>query len=74
MAGVLISVGDRRSRKKDVIERMFRQELTQEAMKKVDKRRKKDKERESVDEGRKGSNGGEERRIERRSFDAKNSP
>ncbi|KKZ68447.1 hypothetical protein EMCG_05906 [[Emmonsia] crescens] len=62
------------SRKKDVIERMFRQELTQEAMKKVDKRRKKDKERESVDEGRKVSNGGEEGRIERRSFDAKNSP
>lgn len=36
-AGVLISVGDRRTRKKDVIERMFRQELTQEAMKRVNK-------------------------------------
>ncbi|OAX84135.1 hypothetical protein ACJ72_01501 [Emergomyces africanus] len=71
MAGVLISVGDRRSRKKDVIERMFRQELTQEAMKKVDKRRKKDRERASMDEM---SNRGEERRIERQSFDMKNSP
>ncbi|OJD14795.1 hypothetical protein AJ78_04883 [Emergomyces pasteurianus Ep9510] len=74
MAGVLISVGDRRSRKKDVIERMFRQELTQEAMKKVDKRRRKDRERESMDEMRTILNRGDERRIARRSFDVKNSP
>ncbi|RYP68817.1 hypothetical protein DL771_006435 [Monosporascus sp. 5C6A] len=37
VAGVLISVGDRRTRKRDVIERMFRQELTREAMKRVNK-------------------------------------
>ncbi|EON96525.1 putative integral membrane protein [Phaeoacremonium minimum UCRPA7] len=35
VAGILISIGDRRTRKKDVIERMFRQELTEEAMHKV---------------------------------------
>ena len=38
-AGVLISIGDHKSRKKDVVERMFRQELTGEAMKKVEKKR-----------------------------------
>ncbi|EDN03617.1 predicted protein [Histoplasma mississippiense (nom. inval.)] len=59
MGGVLIWVGDRRSRKKDVIEKMFRQELTQEAMKKVDKRRRKDRKRESMDERRKVSHEGE---------------
>ncbi|KAF2228472.1 hypothetical protein EV356DRAFT_538066 [Viridothelium virens] len=32
MAGVLISVGDKRTRKKEVIERMMRQELTAEAI------------------------------------------
>ena len=32
IAGILISVGDRRTRKKDVMERVFRQELTQEAL------------------------------------------
>jgi hypothetical protein len=37
--GVLISIGDRRTRKKDVIERMFRQDLTSTAIKKVEKRR-----------------------------------
>jgi len=34
-AGILISVGDRKTRKKDVVERMFRQELTKEAMRRV---------------------------------------
>lgn len=38
LAGVLIMVGDRRTRKKDVVERMFRQDLTREAMKRVRKR------------------------------------
>lgn len=32
LAGILISVGGRRTRKKDVLERMFRQELTEEAL------------------------------------------
>jgi hypothetical protein len=37
--GILISVGDKRTRKKDVIEKMFRQQLTHTAMKEVRKRR-----------------------------------
>jgi hypothetical protein len=36
-AGILISVGDRKTRKKDVIERMTRQDLTAQAIKKVKK-------------------------------------
>lgn len=44
--GVLIMIGDRRTRKKDVVERLFRQELTEEAMKKMEKR--KDQERRSM--------------------------
>lgn len=38
MGGVLISVGDKRTRKKDVIERMMRQELTSEAIEQMEKR------------------------------------
>ncbi|KAI1098499.1 hypothetical protein F4804DRAFT_122765 [Jackrogersella minutella] len=34
-AGVLISIGGRRTRKKDVVERMFRQDLTREAFDKI---------------------------------------
>ncbi|KAI1170334.1 hypothetical protein F4777DRAFT_123441 [Nemania sp. FL0916] len=34
-AGVLISIGGRRTRKKDVVERMFRQDLTREALKHI---------------------------------------
>ncbi|KIW04633.1 uncharacterized protein PV09_04379 [Verruconis gallopava] len=37
--GILISVGDKRTRKKDVIEKMFRQQLTHTAMKEVRRRR-----------------------------------
>ncbi|KAI1482913.1 hypothetical protein K445DRAFT_321830 [Daldinia sp. EC12] len=40
-AGVLISIGSRRTRKKDVVERMFRQELTREAFDKIRARGKK---------------------------------
>lgn len=40
-AGVLIMIGDRLTRKKDIIERIFRQQLTQEAMKKMTKKRRK---------------------------------
>lgn len=43
-AGVLITVGDHKTRKKDVRERMFRQELTAEAMKKMNRRAKKEME------------------------------
>lgn len=38
MGGVLISVGDKRTRKKDVIERMMRQELTSEAIQHMERR------------------------------------
>lgn len=44
-AGVLISVGDKRTRKKDVLLRMARQGLTEEAMRQVEKeKRKRDEE------------------------------
>ncbi|EON62567.1 hypothetical protein W97_01791 [Coniosporium apollinis CBS 100218] len=39
MGGVLISIGDRRTRKKEVREEMFRQAVTEEAMKKMTKTR-----------------------------------
>ncbi|KAE8448978.1 hypothetical protein EG329_008566 [Mollisiaceae sp. DMI_Dod_QoI] len=47
-AGILISVGDHKTRKKDVKEKLFRQELTAEALKKVEKKKRKEgrKERE----------------------------
>ncbi|KAI0854361.1 hypothetical protein F5Y00DRAFT_222915 [Daldinia vernicosa] len=40
-AGILISIGGRRTRKKDVVERMFRQDLTREAFDKIRARGKK---------------------------------
>jgi hypothetical protein len=43
--GVLISIGDRITRKKDVVERMFRQQLTEQAIHKMEKRRQKENER-----------------------------
>lgn len=42
-AGVLISVGDHRTRKKEVLERMFKQDLTKEAIRKMEKRREKER-------------------------------
>lgn len=36
-AGVLITIGDKRTRKKDVLERIFRQDLTKEAIKRMQK-------------------------------------
>ncbi|KAF7586556.1 hypothetical protein BBP40_008678 [Aspergillus hancockii] len=42
--GVLIMIGDRRTRKKDVVERLFREQLTKEAMKKIEKKKKKKQE------------------------------
>lgn len=47
-AGLLIWIGDRRTRKKDVIERMARQELTEEAMNKVKKQNQKAAEKEEA--------------------------
>lgn len=45
-AGILIYVGDRKTRKKEVVEKMFRQELTEEAMAKVQKKKRKREEKE----------------------------
>lgn len=45
LAGVFISIGDHRTRKKDVIERMFRQEITGQAIERLEKRRLKEAER-----------------------------
>lgn len=41
-AGIIISVGDHRTRKKDVLERIFRQELTEEAISRMAAERKED--------------------------------
>ncbi|KAJ5689054.1 hypothetical protein N7462_003446 [Penicillium macrosclerotiorum] len=46
--GVLIMIGDRRTRKKEIVERLFRQQLTEEAMKKMEKRKVKEEERRSM--------------------------
>lgn len=51
-AGVLIWVGDRRTRKKDVIEKMFRQELTEQAIIKLQKEKSKKREEEKEKEER----------------------
>ncbi|KAK4223138.1 hypothetical protein QBC38DRAFT_488303 [Podospora fimiseda] len=42
MAGVLISIGDRRTRKKEVLDRLMRQEMTEEMMKKIKKDKRKE--------------------------------
>ena len=42
--GILISVGDHKTRKKEVLKKMFRQELTAEAIDIIEKRRQKDQE------------------------------
>ncbi len=38
-AGILITVGDRRTRKKDIIEKMFRQRLTEQAIRHLDRKK-----------------------------------
>ncbi|CAI7576902.1 unnamed protein product [Penicillium pancosmium] len=40
--GVLIMIGDRRTRKKEIVERLFRQQLTEEAMQKMERRKAKE--------------------------------
>ncbi|KAF2263489.1 hypothetical protein CC78DRAFT_533914 [Lojkania enalia] len=50
-AGLLIWIGDHKTRKKDVVERMNRQELTEEAMKKVEKRKERESESEREEDG-----------------------
>jgi hypothetical protein len=54
-AGVVISIGDRRTRKKDVLERLLKQDLTGEVMKKM--RKKKEKEAEKEDAARESEDG-----------------
>ncbi|KAM7205168.1 hypothetical protein V8F20_003305 [Naviculisporaceae sp. PSN 640] len=58
LAGILITVGDRRTRKKDVVERLVRQELTGEVMDKMVKEKRKEKEKEEK-ERLERENGGE---------------
>lgn len=51
-AGVLISVGDKRTRKKDVLECLFRQTLTAQAMKRIEKKKQKERlNNEELEEG-----------------------
>jgi hypothetical protein len=49
-AGLLILIGDKRTRKKDVLERMNRQELTEEAIHKIEKKREQGSESEDNDD------------------------
>ncbi|KAF2851180.1 hypothetical protein T440DRAFT_449106 [Plenodomus tracheiphilus IPT5] len=58
-AGLLIWLGDKRTRKKDVVERMNRQELTEEAIREVEKKKQRESESERDDE----SDRKEKRRI-----------
>ena len=50
-AGVVISIGDHKTRKKDVLEKVFRQELTASAMRKVEKKRGKEISRSETEDG-----------------------
>lgn len=59
-AGVLISIGDRRTRKRDVLDRLLKQELTEEVMKKMHKRKAKETQKEKAN---KDSSAGEETRT-----------
>ncbi|CAO2656094.1 Nn.00g048970.m01.CDS01 [Neocucurbitaria sp. VM-36] len=58
-AGLLIWLGDKRTRKQDVLERMNRQELTEEAIEQVKKKKEKESESEREEDGEKK----EKRRI-----------
>ncbi|KAK8215271.1 hypothetical protein M8818_001892 [Zalaria obscura] len=44
-AGIIISIGDKRSRKKQVVERLFRQQVTETAIKKIERRREREERR-----------------------------
>jgi hypothetical protein len=50
VAGLLITIGDRRTRKKDVVERMNRQELTEEAIQHLEKKKERESESDKDDE------------------------
>lgn len=57
-AGLVIWIGDRRTRKKDVIERISRQELTEEAMEKVKREKEAELEREAAEKEEASRGGG----------------
>ena len=46
-AGILISLGDRRTRKKEVLQRLLKQDLTAEVMEKIQKQKKKEEEKQA---------------------------
>ncbi|KAL2166511.1 hypothetical protein VTG60DRAFT_2552 [Thermothelomyces hinnuleus] len=48
VAGTLITIGDRRTRKRDVLERLLKQDLTGEVMKKMRKKKEKEAEKEEA--------------------------
>ena len=49
VAGLLILVGDRKTRKKDVLEKMNRQELTSEAIGKIERKKEKENDRDETE-------------------------
>lgn len=51
VAGLLITIGDRLTRKKDVVERMNRQELTEEAIEHLEKKKERESESEREEDG-----------------------
>ncbi|GAB1313729.1 hypothetical protein MFIFM68171_03939 [Madurella fahalii] len=59
-AGVLISIGDRRTRKRDVLDRLLKQELTEEVMRKMNKRKTKEMQKEEAKRSQKGDGEGQE--------------
>ncbi|KAJ5628607.1 hypothetical protein N7490_010835 [Penicillium lividum] len=61
--GILIMIGDRMTRKKDIVERLFRQQLTEEAMRKMEKRKIKEERRSmQIDQERRSMQIDQERR------------
>ncbi|KAJ5552622.1 hypothetical protein N7494_002000 [Penicillium frequentans] len=61
--GIMIMIGDRMTRKKDIVERLFRQQLTEEAMKKMEKRKIKEERRSmQIDQERRSMQVDQERR------------
>jgi hypothetical protein len=72
-AGVLISIGDHRTRKKEVIEQMYRQELTTEALRKIEKRRIKEQQQpQDFDEGLEDTYNAERKRTSLPIFEKEN--
>lgn len=62
-AGVVISIGDRRTRKRDVLDRLLKQELTGEVMRKMNKRKTKEMQKEEANQEQ--SCGGESKKAKK---------